>query len=242
MDNDELYVLDELDITIKRGEIIGVKGSSASGRSELLYIFAGFKVLDFGTMIFDGEDITNAAFDRIIHIYHQKMALIKDPFIDNSFEHRLKAFQFKLIPNNKLSVEKFIISTLGKTAFTKKYIKSLILDIVEELGLIEDINLFLTKKPITTLLPWERLAAFFAHAMIGNPYVILIDSLVSFYYPGIIDDLKKIISSFKDKGITVICVIDNDFIEEALKDLLDQELNPSIFKPCHSISSICSTE
>ena len=230
MDKDELYILDEHDITIKRGEIIGVKGSSARGRSALLYIFAGFKLLDYGTMFFDDEDITNAAFDRIIHVFHQKMALIKDPFIDNSFEHRLKASQFKLIPNNKLSVEKFIISTLGKTAFTKKYIKLLIHEIVEELGLIEDISLFLVKKPITTLLPWERLVVFFAYAMVSKPYVILIDSLISFYYPGIIDDFKKIISLLKDKGITVICVIDNDFIEEALKDLLDQELNPSIFK------------
>jgi ABC-type branched-subunit amino acid transport system ATPase component len=231
MDKDELYVLDELDLTIKMGEIVGIKGSSARERSTLLYILAGFKLLDSGTMIFDGEDITRASFDRIRHIYHQKMALIKVPFIDDSFKHRLKDSQFKLIPNYRLSVEKFIVSTFGKTAFTKKYIKSLIHETIEEMGLIDDISQFLSKKPITALLPREQLVAFFAHAMVSKPYIILIDSLKSFYYPKIINDLKKIIGLYKEKGITVICVIDNDFIEEALKDLLDQEINPSIFKP-----------
>ena len=231
MDKNELYIIDELDLTIKRGEVIGVKGSSARDRSALLYILAGFKLLDSGTILFDGEDITRAAFDRIAHLFHQKMALIKVPFIDYSFEHRLKASQFNLIPNYRLSVEKFIVSTIGKTAFTKKYLKSLIHETIEEMGLIDDIGQFLSKKPITALLPREQLVAFFAHAMVSKPYVILIDSLKSFYYPEIINDLKKIISLLKDKGITVICVIDNDFIEEALKDLLDQEINPSIFKP-----------
>ena len=53
----EHRVLDEISLTIRRGEIVGIIGPSGAGKSTLLDVLAGLLLPDLGTVAVDGEEV-----------------------------------------------------------------------------------------------------------------------------------------------------------------------------------------
>lgn len=49
-------VLDEVDISVAKGEFLSVMGPSGSGKSTLLYTLSGMDAIDGGTVSFCGRD------------------------------------------------------------------------------------------------------------------------------------------------------------------------------------------
>ena len=56
-----LKALDDVSITINRGEIVGLIGPNGAGKTTLFNVISGFYRSDGGTITFKGEDITNVA-------------------------------------------------------------------------------------------------------------------------------------------------------------------------------------
>ena len=54
----ELVAVDELDVAVKEGEIMGVTGPNGSGKTTLFNLITGFLTPTDGKVIFRGEDIT----------------------------------------------------------------------------------------------------------------------------------------------------------------------------------------
>ncbi|WP_273123957.1 ABC transporter ATP-binding protein [Bacillus weihaiensis] len=52
-------LLDDVTLTVKRGEIVGVAGVSGNGQSELLQAISGLRSIQEGQLLIDGQDITN---------------------------------------------------------------------------------------------------------------------------------------------------------------------------------------
>ena len=52
--------LDNVSLQIPSGELVALLGPSGSGKTTLLRIIAGLEFADSGTILFDGEDTTNA--------------------------------------------------------------------------------------------------------------------------------------------------------------------------------------
>ena len=62
--NPERLAVDGLDLEIRAGEIVGVYGLMASGRTELLEAIAGRLPVDLGHVTFEGEDLGRAPVAR----------------------------------------------------------------------------------------------------------------------------------------------------------------------------------
>lgn len=56
---DETVAVDDVSLTIRRGEIFALLGGSGSGKSTLLRMLAGFERPTEGRIYLDGQDITD---------------------------------------------------------------------------------------------------------------------------------------------------------------------------------------
>jgi putative spermidine/putrescine transport system ATP-binding protein len=58
-DNGEVIAVDDLSLTIKDGEFVGILGPTGSGKTTTLRIIAGLNSVDSGKVYIDGEDVTD---------------------------------------------------------------------------------------------------------------------------------------------------------------------------------------
>ncbi|MDF2834455.1 MAG: transporter ATP-binding protein [Paenibacillus sp.] len=58
-------LLDNVSLTVKAGEIVGIAGISGNGQSELLQVLAGLMQPDEGSIELSGQDVTGASVGRI---------------------------------------------------------------------------------------------------------------------------------------------------------------------------------
>ena len=73
---DDALAVDDVSLTINRGEIFALLGGSGSGKSTLLRILAGFERPSEGRVFLDGQDITDLPpYERPINMMFQSYAL-----------------------------------------------------------------------------------------------------------------------------------------------------------------------
>ncbi|MFR8250482.1 MAG: ATP-binding cassette domain-containing protein, partial [Anaerovoracaceae bacterium] len=71
---DETYALQDVSLSVKRGEFIGIIGHTGSGKSTLIQHFNGLLKPDRGTIVVDGCDIT--AKNTVLRDVRRKVGLV----------------------------------------------------------------------------------------------------------------------------------------------------------------------
>ena len=71
-----IQVLKGVDIEVHNAEIVAITGSSGAGKSTLLHIIGTLDKPDSGSIIIDGEDISNYSDKKISDFRNQKMGFI----------------------------------------------------------------------------------------------------------------------------------------------------------------------
>jgi ABC-type Fe3+/spermidine/putrescine transport system ATPase subunit len=85
--------LEEINLSVRRGEILTLLGPSGCGKSTLMRIVAGFESANSGEVIIDGRDVSRAAPEkRPVNMVFQRYALFPhlDVFDNVAFGPRLK--------------------------------------------------------------------------------------------------------------------------------------------------------
>jgi len=88
---DDTLAVDNINLTINKGEIFALLGGSGSGKSTLLRMLAGFEVPTEGRILLDGVDITQMPpYERPINMMFQSYALFPHMTVEQNIAFGLK--------------------------------------------------------------------------------------------------------------------------------------------------------
>lgn len=160
-----LHAVDDVDLAIRRGEIVAVVGESGSGKSTLARLLGLMYKPTSGEILFDGEPVQKLRSRREIKRYRGDVQLVfQDPF---SLVHPFYAASFGILRSLKLHRPELDRDARISTAAV----------LLEQVGLTPA-DEFLAKRPFE--LSGGQLQRFgFAQALACQPRVILADEPVS---------------------------------------------------------------
>ena len=176
---------------LRKGEIIGLVGDNAAGKSTLVKVLSGAVLLDSGRILMDGEEkhITGPAESRALGIetVYQYFALVDNlPIYTNVFLGRLKTKRLLgLVP------------ILDKRAMQEESLK-----VINIMG----INFDSVRRKVSDLSGGQRQAVAIARALMFNPRILILDEPTSGLAVKEVQKVQDIILNFKAKGISVIFI------------------------------------
>ena len=74
--NTRVWALDDVNLTVNKGEIVAVVGASGSGKSTLLHVMGGVDTPNEGNVIVDGKDITRLADEEMSVFRRRKIGFV----------------------------------------------------------------------------------------------------------------------------------------------------------------------
>ena len=173
-------VVNGVDLSIKRGEIVGLLGPNGAGKTTTFYMVVGMLKPEEGNIVFDGKDITKLAMYRRarygIGYLSQESSVFK-----------------------KLTVEQNIMAILETLDIPRSVRKERLGKLLGELSIGH-----LAKKKAYTLSGGERRRLEITRALVTEPLFILLDEPFSGIDPIAVADAQEIISELKQKGLGIL--------------------------------------
>lgn len=74
--NTRVWALDDINLTINKGEVVAVVGASGSGKSTLLHVMGGVDTPNEGNVIVDGKDITRLTDEEMSVFRRRKIGFV----------------------------------------------------------------------------------------------------------------------------------------------------------------------
>ncbi len=110
-----VVALDAVSLTIAPGEFFALLGPSGSGKTTCLRLIAGFDQPDSGTILLDGEDVTNTPpFARNVNTVFQDYALFPHMTVAENVEYGLRVRGVAAIERGKQAAAMLELVRLGE--------------------------------------------------------------------------------------------------------------------------------
>jgi lipopolysaccharide export system ATP-binding protein len=173
-------VVNQVDITLNRKEIVGLLGPNGAGKTTTFYMVIGLTRPNEGRVFLDGQDIT------------------EDPM----YLRARKGISY--LPQEssvfrKLTVEQNLLAILESTDISSYEIKERVNSLLSELKIIH-----LAKQKASTLSGGERRRLEITRALATEPRFMLLDEPFAGIDPLALNDIKQIIRQLKERGIGII--------------------------------------
>ncbi|MFI3228241.1 MAG: amino acid ABC transporter ATP-binding protein [Clostridia bacterium] len=180
----KIKALDDVSISINRGDVIVIVGPSGSGKSTLLRSLNLLEVPTAGSIVFEGVDITDKKVN--INVHRQKMGMVFQHF--NLFPHKtvlenLTLAPMKVLKKSKAEAEKLAMELLAKV------------DLADRAGAYP-IQLSGGQK--------QRIAI--VRALCMQPDVLLFDEPTSALDPEMVGEVLQVMRDLAHEGMTMAVV------------------------------------
>ncbi len=197
-----VLALDGVDLTVRRGEILGVLGPNGSGKSTLINVVSGHYRADGGTIRFGGRDLVHTPAHRIARAGIARTYQIPRPFAHLRVEDNVALTAMFGAGRDRAAAYAAADQWLGFTELRPR-----------AFGMPGDLNLHQTK--------FLELA----RALAAQPKLLMLDEALSGLTPTEIDEAVALIARIRADGTTIVLVEHVMRIVTALADrvvVLDQ--------------------
>ncbi len=173
-------VVDQVDIGIKRHEIVGLLGPNGAGKTTTFYMIIGLARPDEGKITLDDQDIT---YEPMYERARKGITyLAQEPSV------------FR-----KLTVEENLLAVLEGLDIPSHEIRDRANRLLTELKIDQ-----LAKQKASSLSGGERRRLEITRALVTNPRFMLLDEPFAGIDPLALNDIKEIIKQLKERGIGII--------------------------------------
>lgn len=173
-------VVKGVDLSVKRGEIVGLLGPNGAGKTTTFYMVVGVIAPNSGSIIFDNYEITSLP----IHA--------RARFGIGYLSQEPSIFR-------KLTVEENIMAILETLPINRAERKHKLESLLEELNIAR-----LAKSMAYTLSGGERRRLEITRALVTNPSFILLDEPFSGIDPIVVNEAQEIIKELRDRGLGIL--------------------------------------
>ena len=179
-------VLNNVSLSVGKGEFISLMGASGSGKSTLLYLLGGLDTPDSGEIVLDGRDISKMRDRELSKLRREGMGFV---------------FQFFNLVQN-LSVEDNILLPLVMDGIDPKKYREKLDNILETVGLSDK-----RKSYPNQLSGGQQQRCAVARAVIYEPEILLADEPTGNLDSKSATEIMELFSRInKEKGITILMV------------------------------------
>jgi lipopolysaccharide export system ATP-binding protein len=188
-------VVNEVDIQVAQGEIVGLLGPNGAGKTTSFYMVVGLIAPDRGKIFLDDRNLTRVPMYKRARLGVGYLAQEPSVF-------------------RKLSVEDNVKAILETLPLGKKARKERLESLLEELSIAH-----LRKSKAYALSGGERRRLEITRALVQQPKFMLLDEPFAGIDPIAVNDIQQIVAGLKHRGIGVI--ISDHNVEQTL-DIVDR--------------------
>lgn len=188
-------VLRGVSLAVQRGEAVGLLGPNGAGKTTSFYIITGLIRPDSGTILLDGQDITDLPMYRRARLgigyLPQEPSIFRGMTVENNIRAALE-----VVEADREARETMLDDLLAEFSVTH-----------------------LRHTPAIALSGGERRRVEIARALASKPGFILLDEPLAGIDPIAVGDVRDLVSHLKDRGIGVLITDHN--VRETL-DIVDR--------------------
>ncbi len=167
-------------ISLQRGEVVGLLGPNGAGKTTCFYMITGLMPPDYGTIILDGEDISDLPMYRRARLGIGYLPQEASIFRGLSVENNIRAV-LEVVEKNRDRREAILEALLAEFSITH-----------------------LRRTPALALSGGERRRVEIARSLASNPHFVLLDEPFAGIDPIAVGDIRDLVAHLKDRGIGVL--------------------------------------
>ena len=175
-------VLHDIDLSVDLHQVVCLIGASGSGKSTLLRCLNLLEAVDAGTIVIDGQTITNGPVD--VNALRRKIGIVFQAF--NLFPHMTVLQNITLAPRKARGLTKAQADALAR-------------ELLNRIGLVDKADEFPDRLSGGQQ---QRLAIVRALAM--EPKLMLLDEITSALDPQLVSEVLNLVSELAESGMTMI--------------------------------------
>lgn len=181
---EDLEVLKDVNLLVKKGEVVVIIGPSGSGKSTLLRCVNLLESPTGGEILYQGEDITHLG--KKVTDYRKQVGMVFQRFNLFPLKNALENVMYAPVKLNKVPV---------------KVAKEQALDLLKKVGLENRAHAY-----PTALSGGQQQRVAIARALAMKPEILLFDEPTSALDPELVGDVLEVMKQLAKEGMTMIVV------------------------------------
>lgn len=180
----KVQVLDHIDATIRKGEVVAIIGPSGSGKSTFLRSLNLLEMPTSGEILFEGKAITDPKSN--INVYRQKIGMV--------FQH------FNLFAN-KTILDNMTLAPIKVLKKSKEEAEKEAMELLARVGLAEKANAYPAQ-----LSGGQKQRIAIVRSLCMHPDVMLFDEPTSALDPEMVGEVLSVMRDLAHEGMTMVIV------------------------------------
>ena len=192
-------VLKDANLSIDKGEMVAIKGSSGAGKLTLHHIIGCLDKPTSGSYLLNGQDVSQLSLSKLAEIRNASFGFVMQHFVlieeDNALQNVATPLLFAKARRSQMDARA--------------------MEQLRNVGMEQMAN-----KRIATLSGGEKQRVAIARAMVNNPEIILADEPTGALDRANTEKIVQLFQQLNEKGKTIIIVTHDDFVAQSCRRIV----------------------